>query len=85
MGIILVLMLSDGVVNRVDKIFLMFHPSPRGGHFHTLGNPQPAANPARGNIYNPHYKIPTGIMPNQPLMNQFGGGFFNPRQGYGAY
>jgi hypothetical protein len=25
------------------------------------------------------------MMPNQPLMNQFGGGFYNPRQSHGAY
>jgi len=49
--------------------------TPRGGQFHTLGNPQPGATLARGNIYNPHYKIPIGMVPNQPLMNQFGGGF----------
>jgi hypothetical protein len=48
--------------------------TPRGGHFHTLGNPQPRATPVGGNFYNPHHNIPTGIVPNQPLMNQFGGG-----------
>jgi hypothetical protein len=50
-----------------------------------MGNPQPGATLAGGNIYNPHYNIPTGMVPNQPLMNQFGGGFYNPRQGHGAY
>jgi hypothetical protein len=58
---------------------------PRGGQLHTLGNPHPGATPARGNVYNPHHNVPTGTVPNQPLMNQFGGGFHNPRQGYGAY
>jgi hypothetical protein len=59
--------------------------APRGGHFHTLGNPQPGATPPGGNIYNPHHKIPTGMVPNKPFMNQFGGGFYNPRQGHGTY
>jgi hypothetical protein len=54
---------------------------PGGGQFHTLGNPQPGATPAGGNIYNPHHNIPTGMVPNQPLMNQFGGGFYNPWTG----
>jgi hypothetical protein len=53
---------------------------PRGGHFHTLGNPQPGATSARGNIYKPHYNIPTGMVPNQPLMNQFGWGFSIPNR-----
>jgi hypothetical protein len=56
-----------------------------GGQFHTLGNPQPGATLAGGNIYNLHYKIPTGMVPNQPLMNMFVGGFYNPGQGNGAY
>jgi hypothetical protein len=58
---------------------------PGGGQFHTLGNPQPGATPTGGNIYNPHHNIPTGMVPIQPLMNQFGGGFYNSRQGHGAY
>jgi len=45
-----------------------------GGKFHTLGNPQPGATPTRGNVYNPHHNIPTGMIPNQPLMNHFIGG-----------
>jgi hypothetical protein len=71
--------------------FIMTNPPlssgfpPRGGQFHTLGNPQPGATLARGNIYDPHYKIPTGMVPNQPLMNFFVGGFYNPGQGHGAY
>jgi hypothetical protein len=59
--------------------------TPGGGQFHTLGNPQPGATLAGGNIYNPHHNIPTGMVPNQPFMNQFGGGFYNPGQGHGAY
>jgi len=56
-----------------------------GGRFHTLGNPQHGATPTGGNIYNPHHKNPTRILPNQPLTNHFGGGFHNPEQGHGAY
>jgi hypothetical protein len=37
-----------------------------------------------GNFYNPHQNIPTRMMPNQPLMNQPGGGSYNPGQGHGA-
>jgi hypothetical protein len=59
--------------------------SPGGGRFHTLGNPQPGATPVGGNFYNPHHNIRTSMMPNQPFMNHFGGGSYNPRQGYGAY
>jgi hypothetical protein len=59
--------------------------TPRGGHFHTLGNPQPESTPAGGNFYNPHQNIPTGMMPNQPLMNHLGGGSYNPGQGHGSY
>jgi hypothetical protein len=56
-----------------------------GSHFYTLGNPQNGATPTRGNIYNPHHNIPTRMVPNQPLMNMFGGRFYNLGQGYGAY
>jgi hypothetical protein len=59
--------------------------TPKGGQFHTLGNPQPRANLAGGSFYNPHQKIPTGMVPNQPLMNHSGGGSYNPEQGHGAY
>jgi hypothetical protein len=45
--------------------------TPGGGQFHTLGNPQPGATLARGNFYNPHHNVPTGMVPNQPFMNQF--------------
>jgi hypothetical protein len=48
---------------------LYFGFPPEGGQFHTLGNHQPGATPVGGNIYNPHYNIPTVIVPNQPLMN----------------
>jgi hypothetical protein len=42
---------------------------PRGSQFHTMGNSQHEALLARGNVYNPHYNIPTGMVPMQPLMN----------------
>jgi hypothetical protein len=59
--------------------------TPRGGQFHNLGNPQPEATPTGGDFYKPHQNITTGMVPNQPLMNQSGGGSYNPRQGHGAY
>jgi hypothetical protein len=59
--------------------------TPRGGQFHTLGNPQPGATPTGGNFYNPHQNIPTRMMPNQPLMNYPGGGSYNLGQGHGSY
>jgi hypothetical protein len=59
--------------------------TPRGGQFHTLGNPQPGGTPDGGNLYNPHHNISTRMVPNQPLMNQFGGGSYNLGLGHGAY
>jgi hypothetical protein len=59
--------------------------APKGGQSHTLGNPQIGATPTGDNFYNPHQKIPNGIMPNQPLMNQPRGGSYNPGHGHGAY
>jgi hypothetical protein len=61
--------------------FLSFRFTPRGGQFHTLGNPHPGATSVGGNIYNPHHNIPTRMVPNQPLVNQFGGGFIQSRIG----
>jgi hypothetical protein len=62
---------------------------PKGGQFLTFGNPQPGATPVGGNIYNLHHNIPTRIMSNQPIMNQFGGGggggFTIPNRVHGAY
>jgi hypothetical protein len=59
--------------------------TPKGGWFHAFGNPQPGSNSTGGNFFNPHQNIPTGIMPNQPLMNHPGGGSKNLRHGHGAY
>jgi hypothetical protein len=75
----------------LTNTFFMTNPplssvfTPVGGWFHTLGNPQLKATPARGSFYNPHQNIPIGMMPKQPLMNHHGGGPYNPRQGHGAY
>jgi hypothetical protein len=75
----------------LTNMFGMMNPplssrfTPRGGHFHNLGNPQPGSTLARGSFYNPHQNIPTGIIPNQPLMNHPGGGSYNPGQGHGVY
>jgi hypothetical protein len=57
--------------------------TPRGGQFHSLGNPQSRATPVGGNVYILHQNIPTGMVPNQPFMNQLGS--YNPGQGHGAY
>jgi hypothetical protein len=59
--------------------------TPGGGQFHTLGHPQPGSTPTGGRFYNPHHDIPTGMVPNQPLMNHPRGGPYNPRQGHGTY
>jgi hypothetical protein len=59
--------------------------TPRGGHFHSLGNPQPGSTLAGGSFYNPHQNILTRMMPKKPLMNHPGGGPYNPGQGHGAY
>jgi hypothetical protein len=77
----LILNNTFGMTN--PPLFSIFLPI--GGQLHTLGNPQPGATLARGNIYNIHYNIPTGMVPNQLLMNQFGEGFYNPGNGHGAY
>jgi hypothetical protein len=59
--------------------------TPRGSQFHTSGNPQSESTPARGSFYNPHQNIATGMMPDQPLVNQHRGGSYNPGHGHGAY
>jgi hypothetical protein len=64
---------------------LSFKFTPRGGQFHTLGNPQPRSTLDGGSFYNPHKTIPNGMMPNQPPMNHPEGGYYNPEQGHGAY
>jgi hypothetical protein len=42
-----------------------------------LGKPPTQSHSDWGNFYNPHQNIPTGMMPNQPLMNHPGGGSYN--------
>jgi hypothetical protein len=59
--------------------------TPKGGQFHSLGNPKSGATPTGGNVYNTHHIIPIGMVPNQPLMNQFGAGPYNLEHGHGAY
>jgi hypothetical protein len=55
--------------------FAMMNPplssgfTPEGGQFHTMENPQTRVPLSRGNVDNPHYNIPRGMVPNQPLMN----------------
>jgi hypothetical protein len=58
---------------------------PIGSWFHTMGNPHPGAPLVGGNVYNPHYTIPTYMVPTQPLMNYFGGGYYKTGQVHGAY
>jgi hypothetical protein len=69
----------------MTNLTLSYGFQPGGGQFHTLGNPQPGSNPTRGNFYNPQQNIPAGLMPNQPYMNQLGGGPYNVGQGHGVY
>jgi hypothetical protein len=42
---------------------LSFVFTPGGDHFHTLGNLQLRATPTVGIFYNPHQKIPIGMVP----------------------
>jgi hypothetical protein len=58
---------------------------PGGSQFKAMGNPQRGATSAGRNVYNPHYTVPTGMVSMQPLMNQFGGGYYSTRQGHGVY
>jgi hypothetical protein len=55
---------------------LSFEVPSRGSQLHTMGNPHPRAPSIGGNIYNPHYVIFVGMVPIQPFMNQFGGGYY---------
>jgi hypothetical protein len=55
-----------------------------GGQFHT-GNPNPRSPLDGGNVYNPHYNIPTCMVPTPLFINQFGGGYHPLGQGHGAY
>jgi hypothetical protein len=78
--------LSSGFPPREGQFHALGNPQPRstpvGGNFH---NPQPGSTPVGGNFYNLQENIPTGMMPNQPFMNQPRGGPYNPRQGHGVY
>jgi hypothetical protein len=71
-----------------SNTFIMVNPPlssevpSEGSQFHTMGNPQPEAPLAGGNIYNPHYVDSVGMVPIQPFMNQFGG-YYPIRQGHG--
>jgi hypothetical protein len=62
--------------------FVMTNPSlssvvpPGGSQFRSMGNPQHGTPPAGGNIYNPHYVSPIGMVPIQPIMNHFGGVYY---------
>jgi hypothetical protein len=75
----------------MTNTFVMMNPlvssrfPPRGSQSHDMGNPHPRATPVGGNVYNPHYVVPTSMVPIQPLMNQFGGGYYHTRQGHGVY
>jgi hypothetical protein len=64
---------------------LSFGFPPRGGQIHNMGNPHLGATLAGGNVYNPHYKIPTGMVPTQPIMNQFRGGYYHTKHGHSSY
>jgi hypothetical protein len=72
---------SSSILISMNTFFMKNPPltsifPPRGSQSHAMGNPQPGATPAGGNVYNPHYVIPTGMVPLHPLMNQFEGGYY---------
>jgi len=50
-----------------------------------MGNPQPRAPSTGGNVYNPYHVAFVGMVPIQPFMNQFGGGYYPTGQGHGIY
>jgi hypothetical protein len=62
--------------------FIMGNPPLSSGvpsgvsQFHAMGNPYPGASSTRGNVYDPHYVVFAGMLPIQPFMNQFGGGYY---------
>jgi hypothetical protein len=57
----------------------------RGCQFQTMRNPQHRVPSAGGNVYNPHHATFTGMVPIQPFMNQFGGGYYPTGHGHGIY
>jgi hypothetical protein len=56
-----------------------------GSQFHTIGKPQPEAPSSRRNVYNPYYDASASMVPIQPFMNQFRGGYYPIGQGHGIY
>jgi hypothetical protein len=80
-SLVLILTNTFGMMNPP----LSFGFTPSGGQFHTLGNPQPGDTSDGGSFYNPHQNIPTGMVPNQPLMNHPGGGSYHIVQCHGSY
>jgi hypothetical protein len=56
-----------------------------GSQFHSMGNPQHRVPLAGGNVYNPHHVTSIGMVPIQPFMNQFGGGYYPTINNHGIY
>jgi hypothetical protein len=50
-----------------------------------MGNPQHGVPSSGGNVYNPYHDASMGMVPLQPFMNQFGGGYYPTEQGHGIY
>jgi hypothetical protein len=79
----------------MEDLHLSSGVSSRGSQFYSMGNPLHEVPSSGGNIY-PHLSNPCHVtfssqatssvmMPLQPFMNQFGGGYFPTGQGHGVY
>jgi hypothetical protein len=69
--------------------------SSKGSHFYSMGNPLHEV-PSSGSTIYPHLSNPyhvtfssqvasSVVMPLQPFMNQYGGGYYPVRHGHGVY
>jgi hypothetical protein len=82
--------LSSGVPPGGSQFHAMGNPNlellhSRGSQFHAMDNPHPRAPPIGGSVYNPHYVASASMVPIQPFMNQFGGGYYPIGQGHDIY
>jgi hypothetical protein len=68
-----------------EKSLSILQSSTQRDSISRYGKPQLGAPLTGGNVYNPHYGIPIGMVPIQPLMNQFGGRYYPTGQGHGIY
>jgi hypothetical protein len=79
----------------MENLPLTFGVSSRGSQFYNMGNPFHRVPSSGGNIY-PHLSNPCHVafssqaassvmMPLQPFINQFGGGYYHVGKGHGVY